>query len=88
MVGQFLLGDKEKHQTFEMSARQILAAPSEFVWRVELRSGPVIVSGSDGLRGAHAWMRIWMFWAIPLVQVAATDGLDRSAQTRPALEAI
>lgn len=88
MDGQFLLGDKEKFQTFEMSARQILSAPSEFVWRVELRSGPLAVSGSDGLHDAHAWMRMWMFWAIPLVQVAATEGLDRSALARPALEAI
>ena len=88
MDGRFLLGDRDKFQTYEMSARQILSAPSEFIWRVELRSGPIVVTGSDGLRGTHAWMRMWMFWSIPLVQVAATEGLDRSALTRPALEAI
>lgn len=88
MDGQFLLGDKTSAQTFEMSAHQILAAPSEYVWRVDMRAGPMLVSGSDGLHDARAWMRMWMFWAIPLVQVAATEGLDRSALARPALEAI
>ncbi len=88
MDGQFLLGDSDSLQTFEMAARQILNAPSEFVWSVDMRSGPVVVSGSDGLYNSRAWMRMSMFWAIPLVEVSATEGLDRSALARPALEAV
>jgi hypothetical protein len=48
----------------------------------------MIVSGIDGLQDSHGRTRFWMFQAIPLVQTASTKGLDRSAATRPALEAI
>ncbi len=88
MQGPFLLGDAASPQTFDMRARQILAPPSEFVWIAEMNAGPMIVSGADALHQSRASMRFWMFWAIPLVQVAATEGLDRSAAVRPALEAI
>ena len=88
MEGQFLLGDKAGFQSFEMRARQILDAPSDFVWIVDMRSGPMMVSGSDGLHKSRAWTRMSMFQAIPLVQIPATEGLDRSALTRPALEAV
>ena len=88
MHGEFLLGDNAKPQSFAMTAHQLLAAPAEYIWNVEMRAGPMLISGSDGLHDAHAWMRMWLFQAIPLVQVAATEGLDRSALARPALEAI
>jgi hypothetical protein len=48
----------------------------------------MIVGGADLLHRSRASMRFWMFGAIPLVQVAATEGLDRSAAVRPVLEAI
>jgi hypothetical protein len=35
MSGTFLLGDKARHQTFAMTARQILVPPAEFVWICE-----------------------------------------------------
>lgn len=88
MRGPFLLGDADNPQSFEMQARQILAPPNEFVWIADMRAGPMIVSGADALHRSQASMRFWMFWSIPLVQVAATEGLDRSAAARPALEAI
>lgn len=88
MDGQFLLGDKTNARAFEMTAHQLLAAPSEYVWKVDMHAGPILVSGSDGLHNSSAWVRMWMFWAIPLAQIAATEGLDRSALARPALEAI
>lgn len=88
MEGRFLLGDRSRSRAFAMRARQLLAPPAAYVWTVELRAGPLRIGGSDGLHRAHAWMRMWLFGAIPLVQVAASADLDRSALARPALEAI
>lgn len=88
MSGTFRLGDKDKPQTFEMTARQILAPPDAFVWLPEMRSGPMIITGSDGLAAQGAWTRFWILGLIPVVQSAASEGLDRSAKARPALEAI
>lgn len=88
MAGQFLLGEKDNPQQFTMQARQILAPPREFVWLPEMRSGLMEITGSDGLIDGAAWTRFWLARTIPLVQMAATEGLDRSAMARPALEAI
>lgn len=88
MSGQFLLGDKGAQQTYAMQARQILAAPSEFVWIAQMSNGPIRISGSDGLHNGHGWTRFWMFASLPLVQLAATENLDRAAAARPAIEAI
>lgn len=88
MEGSFVLGDADKPQTFDMTARQILAPPLEFVWIVEMISGAMVVSGTDALHDTRGWMRFWAYWAIPLVQTASSEGFDRSAAARPALEAI
>jgi hypothetical protein len=88
MEGTLLLGDKQSFRTFRMRARQILAPPSEFVWIADMNAGLMQVSGTDALYRQHGWTRFWMFRSIPLVQAAATEGLDRAAAARPALEAI
>lgn len=88
MDGSFHLGKKDAPQTYAMTARQILAPPDQFVWIPEMRSGPLVISGSDALYQDHAWTRFWMMWSLPVAQAAATEGLDRAALARPALEAI
>ncbi|WP_298863858.1 DUF6544 family protein [uncultured Sulfitobacter sp.] len=88
MSGEFLLGEKDKQQSYAMQARQILAPPNAFVWIAEMTNGPVRINGSDGLYNKHGWTRFWMFQSLPLVQVAATPDLDRAAAARPAIEAI
>ena len=88
MEGTFILGDAASPQPFAMSARQVLAPPNEFVWIAEMTSGPMHVGGADMLHEDQASMRFWLFQSIPLVQSAASEGLDRSVAARPALEAI
>lgn len=88
MEGRFLLGDKDKAQAFEMTARQILSPPHSFVWLPEMRSGPMRITGSDGLLSGEGWTRFWMFQTIPLVQQAGGADLNRAAAARPALEAV
>ena len=88
MTGSFLLGEMGKTQSYKMDARQILAPPQEFVWIAKMVNSPVTINGTDGLWQQHGWTRFWMYQSIPLVQIAATKDLDRSAAMRPALEAI
>jgi hypothetical protein len=57
MEGSFLLGSKESHQTFAMTARQILAPPHEFVWMARMQSGLMLISGSDALVDGVGWTR-------------------------------
>jgi hypothetical protein len=88
MDGTFRLGQTGRVQDYAMQARQILAPPDAFVWIARMRNGMFLISGSDALYRGHGWTRFWMFRALPLVQLAATDGLDRAAAARPALESI
>jgi hypothetical protein len=88
MAGQFFLGNKEEFQSFEMEARQILAAPEQFVWIACMHSGLMKICGSDGLYQSKGWTRFWMFQALPIVQGAANEDVDRAALARPALETV
>jgi hypothetical protein len=86
MEGTFLLGDKEKFQTYEMSARQALSAPDQFVWIPRMRSGAMTISGSDALVRGEAWTRFWLLGLVPVAQVRTSPNLVRSAQFRAAVE--
>jgi hypothetical protein len=88
MQGTFLLGDKAKFQTYAMTARQILAPPSEFVWLPSMRSGIVHISGSDALVQGAGWTRFWINGLLLIVNQQSSPNLNRSAFTRSAMEAI
>lgn len=86
MEGTFLLGEKERFQTYVMTARQVLRPPDQFVWMPRLRWGPLIITGSDGLASGDAWTRFWLFGAVPVAQECSSPDLVRSAQFRAAVE--
>jgi hypothetical protein len=86
MQGLFLLGDKRKYQTYEMSARQALRPPDQFVWIPRLRSGPLVIRGSDALVDGRAWTRFWMLGLLPVADDRSSPDLVRSAQFRAAVE--
>jgi hypothetical protein len=86
MEGTFLLGDKEKFQTYQMSARQALNPPDQFVWIPKMRSGAMTISGSDGLVRGEAWTRFWLLGLVPVAQERTAPDLVRSAQFRAAVE--
>ncbi len=88
MRGTFLLGDKGKHQTYSMVARQILRPPFEFVWTPVLKSGGMTVSGSDALVGGRAWTDFWLMRLIPVANVDSSEDMVRSAQFRAASEGL
>ena len=86
MEGTFLLGDKEKHQAYAMSARQVLHAPDEFVWVPRIRSGVMTITGSDALVNGAAWTRFWLLGLVRVAQDRTSPDLVRSAQFRAAVE--
>lgn len=88
MSGTFLLGVKASYKTFAMTARQILAPPAEFVWISSMRSGILQIAGSDALVQGQSWTRFWISGLIPVVNQKSSHDLNRSASTRPAMEAI
>ena len=88
MQGTFLLGDKASYRSFGMTAQQILAPPSEFVWVTSMRSGVVRVSGSDALVAGSAWTRFWINSIFQIVNLKGTPDLNRSAAARSAMEAV
>lgn len=87
MKGNFLLGDKDKAQTYSMKAREVIRFPDEFVWLPRMSSGMLTVSGSDGLAGGSAWTRFWIGGTIPVAQVESSPDMVRSAGFRGAAEA-
>lgn len=86
MEGTFLLGDKAKFQTYQMTARQVLRPPEQFVWVPRLRSGAMTIAGSDALVAGEAWTRFFLWGLIPVANVRSSPDLVRSAQFRGAIE--
>jgi hypothetical protein len=86
MEGTFLLGDKRKFRTYQMSARQALSPPDQFVWIPNMRSGGMTISGSDALVRGEAWSRFWLSGLVPVAQERTNRDLVRSAQFRAAVE--
>jgi len=83
MTGELGFGTKQKPDYRPMSARQILAPPHGFVWR--LKAGPI--SGSDGAMPDISWTRFWLFGLVPIVRVGLNDDHHRSAFGRVIAEA-
>jgi hypothetical protein len=86
MDGTFLLGDKEKYQTYSMTARQALRAPDQFVWVPRMRSGLMTITGSDALVAQEAWTRFWLLGLVPVANERTSPDIMRSAQFRAAVE--
>jgi hypothetical protein len=86
MEGNFLLGDKAKHQGYRMKARQVLTQSAEFVWMPRLRSGAMTITGSDARVAGEAWTRFWMLGVLPVANVTTSPDMLRSAQFRGVVE--
>jgi len=86
MEGAFLLGEKEKLQTYEMWAREALHPPDELIWLPKMRSGAMTIVGSDALVRGGAWTRFWLLGLVPVTNARTSPDLVRSAQFRAAVE--
>lgn len=83
MQGKFSLGSKNAPDYMSMKARQVLAAPHGFDWKMSGGSGLVRMSGSDSGR----WTRFWMAGLVPVARFGADPDHTRSAFGRYAAEA-
>ncbi|MEE4240922.1 MAG: DUF6544 family protein [Desulfopila sp.] len=83
MGGWFSLGSREDPQYRQMEAKQILAAPWGFLWKLRL-PGTVPISGSDSGR----WTRFRILGLLPVVRLGGEADHSRSAYGRYVAEAV
>ena len=83
MGGEFSLGTRDKPNYQPMVARQILAAPTGFVWKLRM-PGFVSVSGSDTGR----WTRFRILGLIPVARRGGEGNHARAAYGRYVAEAV
>ncbi|MEE4164240.1 MAG: DUF6544 family protein [Woeseiaceae bacterium] len=87
MEGEFSLGTKAAPNYMPMRARQILAGPHGFIWRV--RAGDKVwFSGSDGADETTSWSRFRLFGLVPVARAGDNDDHARSAFGRQISEAV
>ncbi|MEO0938788.1 MAG: DUF6544 family protein [Pseudomonadota bacterium] len=84
MQGKFGMGDKADPAYMRMRARQTLAAPHGFVWKMAAGNGVMQMSGSDSGR----WTRFWLLNVAPVARFGGTDDHTRSAFGRYVAEAV
>lgn len=87
MEGTFLLGDKDGPKRYAMTAREVIRQPDEFVWLPRLTSGPIVVTGSDGLAAGRASTRFFIAGTMPVAEIGSSPDMVRSAGFRGAAEA-
>lgn len=85
MGGEFSLGSRDDPRYQPMLARQLLAAPRGFIWRLRL---PGMVSGSDFGAGGLSWTRFRAFGLVPVARAGGNADHARSAYGRYVAEAV
>lgn len=78
MDGEFSLGSRDEPGYRPMRARQILAAPHGFVFRMQL-PGALPVSGSDGASVAKSWTRFRLLGVVPVARLGGNTDHLRAA---------
>ncbi len=87
MTGTIGLGDATRPGYRPMRARQVLSAFDGLVWQVEVGSGRLGFSGSDGFDGVRSWTRFRLAGLVPVVAAGGTRDHLRSAFGRVVAEA-
>jgi hypothetical protein len=88
MHGEIGLGTRDRPGYRPMRARQLLAAPLGFVWRVQAGEGANRLSGSDGADGVFSWSRFWLLGTIPVARIGGGPDHRRAAFGRLIGEAV
>jgi hypothetical protein len=84
MIGRFGMGAKARPGYMAMTARQVLAGPQGFVWRMAAGRGPLRLSGSD----SGFWTRFRIAGLIPVARLGGDADHRRSAFGRGVAEAV
>ena len=85
MGGEFSLGSRAQPNYQPMRARQILAAPTGFVWQLRL---PNMVSGSDFGSDTGSWTRFRILGLLPVARMGGDADHARAAFGRYIAEAV
>lgn len=88
MRGEIGLGTRDRPNYLPMRARQLLAAPYGFVWRVEAGRGGLHFSGSDGADESSSWSRFWLLDTVPVMRAGGGPDHRRAAFGRLVGEAV
>lgn len=84
MGGEFSLGSRDEPKYRPMEARQILAAPTGFLWKLRL---PGMISGSDFGSDTGSWTRFRVLGLIPVARIGGNADHARAAFGRYVAEA-
>lgn len=84
MSGRFGMGDKTSPGYMRMIARQVMAMPEGFVWKMRARRGVLAISGSD----SHRWTRFWVMGLLPVARLGGDADHALSAFGRYVAEAV
>jgi len=84
MEGQFSLGSRDNPDYMNMKAKQVLALPEGFLWKMAAARGMLTISGSD----SATWTRFWLAGLIPVARTGGTSDHSRSAFGRSLAEAV
>ncbi|MFO7685135.1 MAG: DUF6544 family protein [Desulfobacterales bacterium] len=84
MAGKFGLGTGTASDYMNMTAEQILALPTGFIWKMQAQKGLMHMSGSD----SESWTRFWLLGLIPVARLGGSPDHARSAFGRYAAEAV
>lgn len=88
MKGEFGLGNQAEPRYVPMSAKQLLAPPHGFVWKMNAGRGAVRISGSDAAEDGASWSRFWLLNLVPLARAGGDSNHARSAFGRYVAEAV
>lgn len=88
MEGDFSLGTKDNPNYMPMRAKQILAVPHGFVWKLNAGDGAMRVSGSDVAADGNSWSRFWLLGVAPVARAGGNPDHLRSAFGRYVAEAV
>jgi hypothetical protein len=84
MAGRFGMGTRANPNYLDMTARQTLAMPAGFVWKMRAKRGLVRLSGSDSER----WTRFWLMGLLPVARMGGDPDHRHSAFGRYVAEAV
>lgn len=88
MTGEIGLGTTQAPGYRPMQARQLLAPPHGFIWRLERAgAGLMQISGSDGMAEGRSWTRLWLSGTLPVARAGGDDNHLRASFGRAVAEA-
>ncbi|QTF92196.1 DUF6544 family protein [Halomonas sp. BM-2019] len=88
MTGEIGLGNQEAPGYRPMRARQLLAPPHGFIWRLDRAgSGIMQMSGSDCMADGRSWTRFWLNGTLPVARAGDDENHLRASFGRAVAEA-